>query len=72
VQARTYEITFAGAAGPILRAQFDDCEVILGPDTTTLRAELVDQSALHGLMDRISSLGLELIDVSVVAQPPTR
>jgi hypothetical protein len=72
VQARTYEITFAGQAGPAVRGQFDDCEVILGPDTTTLRAELVDQAALHGLMDRISSLGLELIDVSVVAQPPTR
>jgi hypothetical protein len=70
MKARTYEITFTGQAGPILRAQFDDCEVSLGPDTTTLRAELPDQGALHGLMQRISGLGLELIRVNVVAQPP--
>jgi hypothetical protein len=70
VQARTYEITFTGQAGPVLRAEFDDCEVSLGPDTTTLRAELPDQGALHGLMQRISSLGLELISLSVVAPPP--
>jgi hypothetical protein len=70
VQARTYEITFAGQAGPVLRAEFDDCEVSVGPDTTTLRAKLPDQAALHGLLDRICSFGLELTDVSVVAQPP--
>ncbi|HWG64253.1 MAG TPA: hypothetical protein VG253_21395 [Streptosporangiaceae bacterium] len=39
----------------------------LGPGTTTLRAELPDQSALQGLMLRISGLGLEIVDVSVIA-----
>ncbi len=70
VQSRTYEITFVGQAGRVLRAEFDDCEVSVGPATTTLRAELLDQGALHGLMQRIASLGLELVDVSVVASPP--
>jgi len=70
VQARTYEITFLGQAGPVLRAEFDDCEVRVGPDTTTLHAELPDQGALHGLMQRIGSLGLELVSVSSVASPP--
>jgi hypothetical protein len=70
VHPRTYEITFTGQAGAVLRAEFDDCEVSVGPATTTLRAELPDQGALHGLMQRISSLGLELVDVSVVASPP--
>ena len=64
---RTYEITFTGQAGPVLRAEFDDCEISVGPATTTLRAELPDQGALHGLLQRISSLRLELLDVSVVA-----
>src|SRR6266568_9460507 len=50
VQSRTYEITFVGQAGRVLRAEFDDCEVSVGPTTTTLRAELLDQGALHGLM----------------------
>ena len=67
-----YEITFTGQAGSTLRAEFDDCEVTIGPGTTTLHAELPDQAALSALMRRISNLGLEVIDVSLVAPPPTR
>ena len=70
VHARTYEITFLGQAGTTLRAEFDDCEVTVGPDSTTLRAELPDQGALTGLMQRITGLGLDVIDVSLVAPPP--
>jgi hypothetical protein len=70
VHARTYEITFLGQAGSTLRAEFDDCEVTVGPDRTTLRAELPDQGALTGLMQRITGLGLDVIDVSLVALPP--
>jgi hypothetical protein len=69
-QSQAYEITFTGQAGPTLRAEFDDCEVTVGPDTTTLYAELSDQGALSGLMQRITGLGLELIDVHRVAPPP--
>ena len=42
---QTYEITFAGQAGTTLRAEFDDCQVTVGPSTTTLRADLPDQAA---------------------------
>ena len=42
-----------------MRAEFDDCEVSVGPDTTTLLRELPDQGALHGLIQRIADLGLE-------------
>ena len=70
MQSRTYEITFAGQAGSTVRAEFDDCEVSVGPGTTTLRAELPDQGALQGLMLRINNLGLELVDVRVAAPPP--
>ena len=72
VRAQTYEITFLGQAGTTLRAEFDDCEVTVGPGTTTLRAVLPDRGALSGLMERINSLGLDLIDVSLVASPPDR
>jgi hypothetical protein len=68
----TYEVTFLGQAGRTLRAEFDDCEVTIGPGTTTLRAELPDRGALPGLMERISSLGLDLVGVSLVAPPPGR
>ena len=68
--SRTYEITFAGQAGTVLRAEFDDCEISVGSGTTTLYREFLDQGALYGLLQRIASFGLELIDVSVV-EPPT-
>ena len=71
VRSQTYEITFLGQAGSTLTAEFDDCEITIGPGTTTLRADLPDQGALTGLMERISALGLEVIDVSLVALPPS-
>jgi hypothetical protein len=70
VQSRTYEITFVGQAGAALRAEFDDCDVSVGQGTTTLRAEIPDQGALQGLLQRITSLGLELVDVTL--RPPER
>ena len=70
MQPRTYEITFAGQAGALLRAEFDDCEISVGPGTTTLRAELLDQGGLQGLLQRIVGLRLELIHLHMVAPPP--
>ena len=64
-----YEITFTGQADRTLRAQFDDCKVTTGPDTTTLRAELPDQAALSGLAQRIVGLGLEIIHILLVTPP---
>ena len=68
--SQTYEITFRGQAGTVLRAEFDDCEVTISPGTTTLRAELPDQAALSGLLQRITGLRLELIHMHLVAPPP--
>ena len=64
-----YEITFAGQAGSVLREEFDDCEVSVGPGTTTLRAELPDQAAFAGLMQRIDALRLDVVHVHLVATP---
>jgi hypothetical protein len=69
MRPQTYEITFAGQAGSTLRAEFDDCQVTVGRGTTTLRAALPDQAALSGLILRITSLGLEVIDMHLVALP---
>lgn len=65
----SYEITFTGQADRTLRAQFDDCKVTTGPDTTTLRAELPDQAALSGLVQRIAGLGLEISRVLLLTPP---
>jgi hypothetical protein len=69
VRPNTYEITFTGRADKTLCAQFDDCNVTTGPDTTTLRAELPDVAALSGLMQRIAGLGLEVTHVLLVSPP---
>jgi hypothetical protein len=58
-----YEITFAGEAGNTLRAAFDDCKVSTSAGRTTLRAELPDQAALFGLMERIRDFGLEVVEL---------
>lgn len=68
--SRTYEITFTGEAGATLRAAFDDCEVTIGTGTTTLRARVPDQAGLSALINRINGLGLEVIDVTLVAPQP--
>ena len=69
MRSDTYEITFTGRADKTLRAQFDDCNVTTGPDTTTLRAELADPAALSGLVQRIAGLGLEVIELHRVTPP---
>lgn len=65
---RTYELTFTGQAGSTARAEFEDCEVIVGPQSTTLRATLPDQPALAGLIERLLALHCELLRVAVL--PP--
>ena len=70
VRTHTYEITFVGQAGSAVGAEFDDCEVSVGPDTTTLRAEVADQAALWGIVQRIIGLGLQVIELHLVAMPP--
>ena len=70
VRSEIYEITFLGKAGSTLSAAFEDCQITIGPGTTTIRAVLPDQGALSGLMERINGLGLKVIDVSLVAPQP--
>jgi hypothetical protein len=69
LRSQVYEITFAGQAGSVLRAEFDDCEVSIGEDTTTLRFEVPDQAALWGMLERVMGFGLKLIELRLVAVP---
>lgn len=69
VRSQAYEITFTGQAGATLRSVFDDCEVSICLGTTTLRAELPDQGALTGLVQRITGLGLEVVDLHRIMPP---
>jgi hypothetical protein len=71
VRPHSYKITFTGQAGTTVRAAFDDCEVTTTAGTTTLLADLPDQAALIGLIQRINGLRLEIIHVQRLAPPPS-
>ena len=67
VRSQTYEIIFLGRAGSVLCSIFDDCEISVGPHSTTLRAELPDTAALSGLMQRLADLRLQVTNVRLVS-----
>lgn len=59
----TYVITVRGVAGCRVRAAFDDVSLSAVGDTTVLRRAGTDQAALHGLLQKIRDLGLDVLDV---------
>ena len=42
---------------------FEDFTASLKPAETVMRGEVRDQSELHGVLDRLQALGLELIEI---------
>ena len=64
-----YEIRVVGSLGPAAREAFAGMVVEVEPATTVLGGNF-DQEGLHALLDRVRSLGLELIDVKQGDTPP--
>lgn len=60
-----YEITISGGLGEIGREAFGDFKIESGDSTTVLTGDL-DQAALYGTLNRIMSLGFELIQLNRV------
>ena len=61
-----YEIVIGGY---IHKTWFEGFTIIKLPDfTTALRGNIVDQSALYGVLRTINDLGLELISVNRVEE----
>jgi hypothetical protein len=65
-----YVITVRGRIGPALLDAFEGMTAAITPTETLLRGRIVDQAALHGVLERIESLGLELIDVRRLDRTP--
>jgi Molybdopterin cofactor-binding domain len=57
------EVRVRGHLGSATRQAFADLQVETRGSDTVLSGELPDQSALHGVLAQIESLGLELLDV---------
>jgi hypothetical protein len=66
--SQTFELELRGEPGPVLRAAFP--EFVLRPvrGMTVLHGEFVDQAALHGVIERINSLGLELVSLHLIPE----
>ena len=57
----TYEIRVAGQLDETTAAAFSGLDVASRGDFTVISGEF-DQAALHGLLERIRSLGLDLLE----------
>ncbi len=64
-----YELSFKGAASETLAEAFEGCCVRTDHGITIVRSEVPDQAALQGLLNRVHALGLELLDLRLVAEP---
>jgi hypothetical protein len=67
-QAGQYEIRIEGLLDTRWAAWFDDMALTHETDgTTVLHGPVVDQAALHGLLQKVRDLGLPLVSVIHVA-----
>jgi hypothetical protein len=60
--ATRYEILVAGEFGAAATEMFAGLEIFPEDDITVITAD-VDQAALHGLLERVRTIGLELVEV---------
>jgi hypothetical protein len=62
VRTHRYRITIGGGLGRLTRQVFEDFNIEVDGVHTSLTADL-DQAGLHGVLNRIQSFGLELIEL---------
>jgi hypothetical protein len=61
-----YRIVVEGRLSESFASAFEGVTVQPLPGRTALEGEFADQSQLHGLLDRIRGLGIELVSVNAV------
>jgi hypothetical protein len=72
MEAGSYEIRIKGHVGDNLLASFDGLDSEIEPAKTILRGDSLDQAALHGILERVRELGLELLEVRRICPPPAQ
>ena len=63
-----YEIVVRGRLSSRYECAFEDARIDPQNGRTTLRADLVDQSQLYGLLNRLRDFGIELVSVNPAAE----
>jgi hypothetical protein len=66
VTSSRYEIRVRGRLGETMLSSFEGFDAEVQPPETILRGAIEDQAALHGVLEKIESLGLELVEVRQV------
>ncbi|MGS0688945.1 hypothetical protein ACVBEQ_27985 [Nakamurella sp. GG22] len=66
-----YEIRVSGPVPESVLVETEGLKVVNEPVQTILRGPVPDQAALHGIINRLQRLGLELIEVRRVGPHPT-
>lgn len=65
--AQSYQIIVKGQLQPEWAARLEEIEILpLGSQQYVLHCAPMDPPALHGLLDRVRALGLELVSVKVI------
>ncbi len=67
--APIYEIRVAGLVPPDELAELDDVLVAQQELRTVLTGSFEDQAALHGFLQRLRALGLDLLEVRSLPDP---
>jgi hypothetical protein len=66
VKRSRYEFRVRGRLAERLLSSFEGFDAEVQPVETILSGEVEDQAALHGVLEQIESLGLELVEVKQV------
>jgi hypothetical protein len=66
VKPSRYEFRVRGRLAERLLSSFAGFDAEIQPVETILSGEVADQAALHGVLEQIESLGLELVEVRQV------
>jgi hypothetical protein len=64
-----YRIVVRGELSRRFSTAFEGMTLLAGDGETSISGPVVDQSHLHGLLDRVRDLGLELISVNAILEP---
>ena len=67
---RAYRIVVRAEIGERFAAAFEGMEVRIAEGRTIITGEVIDQSHLHGILDRINALGLVLVSVQPLFEEP--
>ena len=67
-----YELVLRGEIGDRFGLLFEGMSFARTPGHTVLTGDVVDQAHLHGLIERIQELGIELVSVNPLPRKGSR